>query len=256
MTAIDPNMHGPTSKRPRAAPKENWATPPASAPAAPSELKKILVQHNIGHFPQICYCGQEFETLRDWIDHVVALAPPPSTDKSAEGPTAPSAMKLGVCPLNKQNTGMALLEALKPSRSMLDSVPESWCDLEKLAEALNAIVCSASAEPREAAPKRVPSANKCPRCGGGRTFEQAYCCQCGTSFLMGVPSRPGDIRRMRVFLNLRQSDVSAATGISVSRLSAAENRRIKLRPAEESALREFLEVRARIVAESESERES
>jgi DNA-binding transcriptional regulator YiaG len=65
-----------------------------------------------------------------------------------------------------------------------------------------------------------------------------------------------DIRRMRVFLNLRQSDVSAATGISVSRLSAAENRRIKLRPAEESALREFLEVRARIVAESESERES
>jgi hypothetical protein len=61
---------------------------------------------------------------------------------------------------------------------------------------------------------------------------------------------------MRVFLNLRQSDVSAATGISIGRLSAAENRRIKLNPAEERALREFLEARVRIVAEAEGERDS
>jgi hypothetical protein len=64
-----------------------------------------------------------------------------------------------------------------------------------------------------------------------------------------------DIRRMRMFLNLRQVDVSAATGISVNRLSAAENRRINLKPAEERALHEFLEARARIVAEAERERE-
>ena len=60
-----------------------------------------------------------------------------------------------------------------------------------------------------------------------------------------------EIRRLRNFLGLRQSDVAAATGIAVGRLSKAENGRLRLNPTEMRVLKEFLAARARIVANAE-----
>jgi len=57
---------------------------------------------------------------------------------------------------------------------------------------------------------------------------------------------------MRAFLCLRQADVSAATGIPVARLSAAENGRLSLNPTEKRVLEEFLWARMRIVAGAEA----
>jgi transcriptional regulator with XRE-family HTH domain len=60
-----------------------------------------------------------------------------------------------------------------------------------------------------------------------------------------------DIRRIRNFLDLRQADVSAAVGITVARISAAENHRIRLSPDEQCALEEFLRARLRVVLGTE-----
>jgi transcriptional regulator with XRE-family HTH domain len=59
-----------------------------------------------------------------------------------------------------------------------------------------------------------------------------------------------EIRRIRHFLGLRQSDVAAAVGITVSRLSQAENGRIRLNSTEKLALDEFYKARLRILAEA------
>jgi transcriptional regulator with XRE-family HTH domain len=59
-----------------------------------------------------------------------------------------------------------------------------------------------------------------------------------------------DIRRLRNFLGLSQNDVSAATGISVGRLSGAENRRLFLNPTEMRSLEEFYKARMRMLAEA------
>lgn len=59
-----------------------------------------------------------------------------------------------------------------------------------------------------------------------------------------------EIRRIRHFLGLRQSDVAAAVGITVSRLSQAENGRIRLNSTEKRALDEFYKARLRILTEA------
>jgi hypothetical protein len=59
------------------------------------------------------------------------------------------------------------------------------------------------------------------------------------------------LRRIRGFLDLRQADIERATGIPVGRLSAAENRKIRLSAPEEAILREFLAARMKVVAEIE-----
>jgi transcriptional regulator with XRE-family HTH domain len=59
------------------------------------------------------------------------------------------------------------------------------------------------------------------------------------------------LRRIRHFCALRQIDVSSATGISVARLSAAENGRTKLSQSEQRAVEEFLKARLRVVTDSE-----
>jgi transcriptional regulator with XRE-family HTH domain len=59
-----------------------------------------------------------------------------------------------------------------------------------------------------------------------------------------------DIRRIRNFLGLRQSDVCNATGISINRLSGAENGRLRLNPTEKRALEEFYRARMRMLAEA------
>lgn len=53
--------------------------------------------------------------------------------------------------------------------------------------------------------------------------------------------------RLRRFLGLTQIDVETATGISVRRISLAENQCINLTASEEAALREYLADRLRIV---------
>jgi transcriptional regulator with XRE-family HTH domain len=59
-----------------------------------------------------------------------------------------------------------------------------------------------------------------------------------------------NIRRVRNFLGLTQAEVSAATGVSIVRLSAAENGRASLNPTEMRALEEFYKARMRMVAEA------
>ena len=63
-----------------------------------------------------------------------------------------------------------------------------------------------------------------------------------------------EIRRLRHFLGLRQFDVAAATGISVTRLSRAENDRIRLNSTERRSLDEFYKARLRILAEAGRDR--
>jgi transcriptional regulator with XRE-family HTH domain len=58
-----------------------------------------------------------------------------------------------------------------------------------------------------------------------------------------------DIRRLRNFLGLSQTDVSTATGISVGRLSGAENRRLFLNATERRALEEFYKARMQMLGE-------
>ena len=58
-----------------------------------------------------------------------------------------------------------------------------------------------------------------------------------------------EIRRIRNFLQLRQLDVSFATGISVSRLSAAENGRRPLNGTERRVLEEFYRARLQMLAD-------
>jgi transcriptional regulator with XRE-family HTH domain len=60
-----------------------------------------------------------------------------------------------------------------------------------------------------------------------------------------------DIRRIRNFLDLRQIDVASATGISIARISQAENHRIRLSPGEQRAFEEFLRARLRVVLGTE-----
>jgi hypothetical protein len=60
-------------------------------------------------------------------------------------------------------------------------------------------------------------------------------------------------KRIREFLGLRQSDLEAATGISASKLSAAETGRVKLTEVQERLLVEFLTARLRMMAEIEQE---
>jgi transcriptional regulator with XRE-family HTH domain len=55
--------------------------------------------------------------------------------------------------------------------------------------------------------------------------------------------------RLRRFLGLTQTDVETATGISVRRLSRAENGLIKLTDSEEWAVSDYLAGRLRIVRE-------
>jgi transcriptional regulator with XRE-family HTH domain len=62
-----------------------------------------------------------------------------------------------------------------------------------------------------------------------------------------------EIRRLRNFIGLRQIDVAFATGISVARLSKAENGRLRLNPTEIRVLKEFLAARTRMVADAEKE---
>jgi transcriptional regulator with XRE-family HTH domain len=64
-----------------------------------------------------------------------------------------------------------------------------------------------------------------------------------------------NIRRLRNFLGLTQADVAAATGISIVRLSAAENCRTSLNPTEKRALDEFYRARMRMLAEANREGE-
>jgi hypothetical protein len=59
-----------------------------------------------------------------------------------------------------------------------------------------------------------------------------------------------NIRRVRNFLGLTQADVAAATGISIFRLSAAENCRKSLNLTEKRALEEFYRARMQMVAEA------
>jgi transcriptional regulator with XRE-family HTH domain len=58
-----------------------------------------------------------------------------------------------------------------------------------------------------------------------------------------------DFKRIRNFLGLRQIDVAMNTGISVCKLSSAENRRVKLNPTEQRALESFLTMRLRLLDE-------
>jgi len=60
-------------------------------------------------------------------------------------------------------------------------------------------------------------------------------------------------RRMRLFLDLRQADVSRATGVPVWKLSAAEAGRVGLSELEEGLVRDFLRDRLRLVVEAESQ---
>ena len=52
-----------------------------------------------------------------------------------------------------------------------------------------------------------------------------------------------DFRKVRLFLELRQIDVSNATGIAVQRLSFVERGLVCLEPSEEICLQRFLEAR-------------
>jgi hypothetical protein len=58
--------------------------------------------------------------------------------------------------------------------------------------------------------------------------------------------------RLRRFLGLTQLDVTLATGISVQRLSRAENCLLDLTPSEEQAVSYYLAARLRIVRELEA----
>jgi hypothetical protein len=61
------------------------------------------------------------------------------------------------------------------------------------------------------------------------------------------------IRRIRMFLDLRQVDVERATGISVARLSKAEAGGLMLSRPEQVRLDNFLRDRMRIIAEIDNE---
>jgi hypothetical protein len=61
------------------------------------------------------------------------------------------------------------------------------------------------------------------------------------------------IRRIRMFLDLRQIDVERATGISVARLSKAETGGLTLSRPEQVRLNNFLRDRMRIIAEIDNE---
>jgi predicted transcriptional regulator len=61
------------------------------------------------------------------------------------------------------------------------------------------------------------------------------------------------IRRIRMFLDLRQVDVERATGISVARLSKAEAGGLTLSRPEQVRLNNFLHDRMRIIAEIDNE---
>lgn len=58
-----------------------------------------------------------------------------------------------------------------------------------------------------------------------------------------------DLARLRRYLGLRQIDVSLATGISVSALSAAESGR-PLKPAQLRRLRNYYRARLEVLAEA------
>ena len=58
-----------------------------------------------------------------------------------------------------------------------------------------------------------------------------------------------ELRRVRNFLGLSQVLVSVATGVSVYRLSGAENRRLELNSVERRALEQFYEQKLKILAE-------
>ncbi len=59
------------------------------------------------------------------------------------------------------------------------------------------------------------------------------------------------LRRVRMFLELRQSDIEHATGIPVGRLSAAERGKLALTRLEQILLKDFLEARLCVVLEVE-----
>lgn len=61
------------------------------------------------------------------------------------------------------------------------------------------------------------------------------------------------IRRIRMFLDLRQVDVERATGISMARLSKAEAGALMLTRTEQIRLDNFLRDRMRIIAEIDNE---
>lgn len=59
-----------------------------------------------------------------------------------------------------------------------------------------------------------------------------------------------ELRRLRLYLGLRQQDVSAATGISINALSAAENGRRDLNGVELRALREYYRARLEMLRDA------
>jgi transcriptional regulator with XRE-family HTH domain len=56
-----------------------------------------------------------------------------------------------------------------------------------------------------------------------------------------------NLRRIRAFLELRQSDVERATGITVRRLSAAESGKCRLNRTEQQLIESFFIDRLRVV---------
>jgi hypothetical protein len=63
-----------------------------------------------------------------------------------------------------------------------------------------------------------------------------------------------EFRRVRNYLGLSQVLVSVATGISIGRLSGAENGRLTLNGTEERVLSEFYKAKLRNVGEAALER--
>ena len=59
-----------------------------------------------------------------------------------------------------------------------------------------------------------------------------------------------ELRRVRNFLGISQVLVSIATGISVDRLSRAENGKLTLNRAERTAVESFYKAKLRILAEA------
>lgn len=59
-----------------------------------------------------------------------------------------------------------------------------------------------------------------------------------------------ELRRMRLYLGLRQQDVSAGTGISIHALGAAENDRRDLNDVELRALREYYRARLEMLRDA------
>jgi len=62
-----------------------------------------------------------------------------------------------------------------------------------------------------------------------------------------------ELRRIRNFLGLTQMLVSVATGISVYRLSGAENGRLALNRTERAVLENYYKTKLRILAEAKQE---